>query len=184
MKLIIGLGNPGKEYARTRHNAGYLAVDAFAKVHQAQWSTNDKRKATISKFQLDEQSILLAKPLTFMNLSGEAVQSLLSYYKADLKDVLVIQDELDLPVGQLAFIEEGGDAGHNGIASIQEMLGTKKITRLRIGVGRPTNAEPIEKWVLGPMDRQTVDTIDRTPEAVEDWLVMEMGQVMNRWNRK
>ena len=182
MKLIIGLGNPGKEYERTRHNAGFLGVDAFADSAGAKWSEDAKRKAMVAKANMDGQAVLLAKPLTYMNLSGEAVRAVSSYYKVDLNDLLIVQDELDLAPGSMAFLAKGGDAGHNGIASIQEKLGTTEIARLRIGIGRPAPPQAKEDWVLGPIAKETIETVAKTPDAIADWIRDGLTKAMNKWN--
>jgi PTH1 family peptidyl-tRNA hydrolase len=184
MKLIVGLGNPGKEYASTRHNAGFLALDELAKRQDATFSTDTKRKAEIAKINVGGNSVILAKPTTFMNLSGDAVQTLLSFYKVEPENLLVIHDEMDLEPGALAFKGKGGDAGNNGIASIQERLGTKEVSRLRVGIGRPTDPIAKEDWVLGKMDATTKKTCKMAAEAAEAWIMEGLAQAMNTWNRK
>jgi peptidyl-tRNA hydrolase, PTH1 family len=142
MKLIIGLGNPGNEYATSRHNAGFMVVETLA--DGATWASMPKLRADIAKIKTSfflGQTILLAKPTTFMNLSGEALRAISSYYKIAPEDILVIHDEMDLSPGSLAFLAKGGPAGHNGIISIHEQMGRTDIARLRLGVGRP--APPI-----------------------------------------
>ncbi len=128
--------------------------------------------------------MILAKPTTFMNLSGDAVQALISFYKVKPADVLIVQDEMDLEPGTLAFKAKGGDAGNNGIASIQERLGTKEIARLRIGVGRPTGRIPTEDWVLGKISPDTKKTCKTAGDALEDWASNGLAKAMNQWNRK
>lgn len=182
MKLIVGLGNPGKEYVNTRHNAGFLALDQAAE--DASWSADAAHKADVAKAQFDGETVILAKPLTYMNASGEAVQSLASYYKVDPADILIVQDEMDLAPGTLSFLAKGGAAGHNGIASIQEKMGNDDITRLRIGVGRPTPPMAKEDWVLGKMEDATTATLLRAAEAIADWVEKGTEQAMNTWNRK
>jgi PTH1 family peptidyl-tRNA hydrolase len=182
MKLIVGLGNPGKEYGRTKHNAGFLAVDALADAAGAVWSDDAKRKTVLAKTTIDGQTVLLAKPQTFMNLSGEAVQAVSSYYKVAPKDILVVQDELDLAPGSMAFLAKGGDAGHNGIASIQEKMGMTDIARLRIGIGRPAPPQAKEDWVLGPIEEETLKTIEKTSDAIKDWIQDGLTKAMNKWN--
>jgi PTH1 family peptidyl-tRNA hydrolase len=184
MKLIVGLGNPGKEYASTRHNAGFLVLDEYAKKQDLVFKADTKRKAELVKTTMDDADVILAKPTTFMNLSGDAVQALISFYKVKLEDVLIVQDEMDLEPGTLAFKAKGGDAGNNGIASIQERLGTKEIARLRIGVGRPTGRIPTEDWVLGKMNPDTKKICKTAGGALEDWATNGLANAMNTWNRK
>lgn len=185
MRLIVGLGNPGKEYERTRHNAGFVALDALAKELDAFWTMDQKRNAWTTKAFADGERIILAKPATFMNRSGEAVKALLSFYKkATPKDLLVVQDDMDLFPGQMAFLAQGGDAGHNGIASIFAELGRKDVSRLRIGVGRPPKSVKPEDWVLGKMSADTRKAIDDAPQAIMDWAEQGLSKAMTAWNRK
>jgi peptidyl-tRNA hydrolase, PTH1 family len=183
MKLIVGLGNIGKKYENTRHNAGFLAVDLLAEGLEASWTEDKKHNALIAKTSLHGETVLLAKPTTFMNLSGEAVQSLASYYKVDPKDILIVQDELDLAPGSLAFMSKGGDAGHNGISSIQERLGTNETARLRLGVGRPMGTMATEDWVLGKLDEATRKILPDARDAILDWIAHGLAKAMNTWNR-
>ncbi|MBD3281443.1 aminoacyl-tRNA hydrolase, partial [Candidatus Uhrbacteria bacterium] len=141
MKLIIGLGNPGKEYESTRHNAGFWVLDNFADSLGADWQNSRKHKAQICKCQIGEHKTVLAKPQTYMNLSGESVLSLMLYYKVDAKHTLIIHDELDLEPGCFIFTNGGSAAGHNGVKSIYELTG-KKFPRLRVGIGRPPKPGP------------------------------------------
>ena len=138
MKLIIGLGNPGREYARTRHNVGFRVVDFLC----AFWgfpafAPNKKFSAELSEGSLDGEKVVLVKPVTFMNLSGMAVRTLLDFYKLTAADIFVIQDELDIPFGTHRLATDSSAAGHNGIKNIIEHLGTQAFTRLRIGIATP-----------------------------------------------
>lgn len=186
MKLIVGLGNPGKKYEHTRHNAGFLAIQQLQQhaCQEAIWSLDDRSHALIAQSHINGEKVLLAKPQTFMNLSGESVQALVSYYKIPLEHVLIIHDELDLAPGTLAFLAKGGHAGHNGISSIQEKLGTQAIQRLRIGIGRPTPPQATEDWVLGSMDKASNDTCHTAAHAAHDWITEGIEKAMNTWNRK
>jgi len=183
MKLIVGLGNPGKEYEDTRHNAGFLAIELLA--GDLAWTNDKAHKALIAKAKTPHgETVMLAKPQTFMNLSGEAVQELASYYKVEPTELLIVQDELDLEPGSMAFLGKGGDAGHNGIASIQERMGRNDIARLRIGVGRPTPPIKTEDWVLGKMEPHTYEAVKRAPAAIKDWVEEGLAKAMNTWNQK
>lgn len=136
MFLVVGLGNPGKEYTNTRHNIGFQYVDFIAKYYNISWHSKNKFNAQISDiFEIDGHKILLCKPQTYMNLSGEAVQSIASFYKIKLHDVLVLHDELDIPLAKLLYKFGGGTAGHNGLKSIVNKLGND-FHRIRIGIGR------------------------------------------------
>jgi len=154
VKIIVGLGNPGKEYENTRHNVGFLALDRIVesyKVHKViKFDFEKKFNAEIAKLKISDQDILLVKPQTFMNLSGEAVKKIIDFYKADPKtDLIVIHDDVDIPLGKFKIASNGSSAGHKGIQSLIDTLGTDSFTRVRIGVGRPENESiKIEDWVL------------------------------------
>jgi len=131
MRLIVGLGNPGKKYERTRHNVGFLVVDALAKA-------------------IDDPKIIILKPDTYMNRSGEAVRETMQFRKIPVKNLLVISDDADLPFGEIRVREKGSSGGHKGLQSIIDTLGTNAFTRVRVGIGRPDNPNtPLEDWVLG-----------------------------------
>lgn len=136
MKLIVGLGNPGKKYKNTRHNVGWLVLDKIISDFKFQISNVDKKKinAEVYSTTINKQKIILAKPLTFMNDSGVAVQALVSFYKINLSDLIVVHDDKDLPLGAVRVQTDRGAAGHNGIKSIIEKIGTKNFTRVRLGV--------------------------------------------------
>ena len=172
MKLIIGLGNPGKNYEGTRHNLGFFAVDAFVREQGGTWKADVKRKANVCALVLGKEKVVLAKPTTFMNLSGEAVQALASFYKVGHEDILLIHDEMDLVPGRIQLKPEGGrDAGHNGVASIQERLGTKALPRLRIGIGRPEHPnQPTEDYVLGPLSTENTPSALDITSKMRDWI--------------
>ncbi|MBI5654450.1 aminoacyl-tRNA hydrolase [Candidatus Uhrbacteria bacterium] len=185
MKLIIGLGNPGKQYARTRHNAGWMALDLLAEKLGAFFASEQEFKAQIAKHFVADERVILAKPQTFMNLSGQAVSALMNFYKADINDLLVVHDDLDYAPGQMAFMPQGGAAGHNGISSIFELLGRQDFARLRIGIGRPENKEiKTEDWVLGGLNQETEKRILEAPEAIEDWITLGLQKAMTKWNAK
>ncbi len=184
MKLIIGLGNPGKKYADTRHNAGFMALDVFAQTHKLRFNQEDKFFAEVATTFINDEKIILAKPTTYMNDSGRSVQALMSFYKTDATDVLIVHDELDLAPGSLAFIVNGGHAGHNGVASIYEHLNRQDLARLRIGVGRATPPMTSDVWVLGAMAEETAQTCTRAAEAIQTWIDQGLAPAMNTWNRK
>lgn len=186
MKLIVGLGNPGKECEKTRHNVGFMALDILAGKFDASWSEDKKRHALVAKVEIESEHALLAKPTTFMNSSGTAVQELLSYYKADPKNLLVIHDEMDLPAGRIAFLGNGGPAGHNGVTDIQEKLGSKAIPRLRIGIGRSPHGNGSEDWVLsaprGEKAKAIKEAVHRAADAAIDWVALGPPRASNIWN--
>ncbi len=151
MKIIIGLGNPGKKYENTRHNVGFLALDKIdKKIITTRFKLEKKFEAEVAKFKLGNEDIVLIKPQTFMNLSGQAVRKVVDFYKLNpSKDLIVVYDDIDIPLGQVRIRQEGSSAGHNGLQSIIDELGTDRFMRVRIGIGRPSNELiKIEDWVL------------------------------------
>lgn len=185
MKMIIGLGNPGKEYANTKHNVGFMVIDAIAK----ELNTDVEKKqcqALTGQANWDGEKILLVKPTTFMNLSGQAAGELLNYYKDRIDDILVIHDDLDLPPGQLRFKQGGGAGGHNGIKSLIAHLNSNDFDRLKIGIGRGRGET--KDYVLTPFHGQDKKDIEEAVEtavnAVEAWLKEGMAPAMNRFNVK
>lgn len=151
MKLLIGLGNPGKEYQKTRHNAGFLAIDTLASIYElpTYFSFDKKSNSEILPWNQGHEKILLVKPQTFMNESGRTVRALLDFYKLSTHDMVVFHDDKDIPLGEYRIHTNRGAAGHNGITSLIEHLGTKDFTRIRIGVGpKNTGIEKIVAYVL------------------------------------
>ncbi len=177
MKLIVGLGNPGSEYEHTRHNVGFRVVDKFASKQGWKWSER-RNRAVLASGTLGLEKVVLAKPLTFMNLSGQAVSELVRWYKIQPEDVLIVYDELDLPVGKVRLKAKGRAAGHNGLRDIIHYLHTTDFPRLRIGIGRSANTHiKGEDHVLGvpAHDERILLEIgeDRAVEAIE--LVIRQG---------
>jgi PTH1 family peptidyl-tRNA hydrolase len=199
VKLIVGLGNPGIEYQFTPHNAGFLAVDRIAEYCGATIA-NRRGRALTGKATLAGHEVLLAKPETFMNLSGLSVAALVRELEIAIpsQDVIVIYDELDLPLGTIRIRERGSANGHNGVKSISGALGTEEWLRIRIGVGRPPrDAAPLADgrvvkaggtdYLLSPMRRQELaaldEVLDRVRSAVEAVLTKGVGAAMNEFNR-
>jgi len=184
VKIIVGLGNPGPGYAKNRHNVGYQCVKRLAQRCDATSSRVMFKALTISA-QIAGVKVVLARPLTFMNLSGQAVGPLLHWYHADLTDLLVICDDLDLPLGRIRLRSHGGSAGHKGMRSIIDTLGTQEFARLRIGIGRPAHGEP-EDYVLNDFsqDESIVmqDAYDRAVAAVESFVLEGIAVAMNQFN--
>jgi peptidyl-tRNA hydrolase, PTH1 family len=185
MKLIVGLGNPGRRYAGTRHNVGFDVLDLLAKRHGLDWESAPA-DAIMAKWRA--AGALLAKPLTFMNLSGYAVGDLLRYFKVDFSGLLVVVDDVNLELGRLRTRAAGSAGGHNGLKSLIGQLGTDDFARLRIGVGRGDARRDLADHVLAtfdPSEREIVaETVGRAADAVELFITEGIGPVMNRYNRK
>ena len=185
MRLIAGLGNPGRKYDGTRHNVGFEVVDLLAARHGLQWESAPA-EALIAKWRL--RSALLVKPLTFMNLSGRAIGDLLRFYKVPAPDLLVVVDEVQLEVGRLRARGRGSAGGHNGLKSIIGLLGTEEFARLRIGVGRGDARRDLADHVLAtfaPDERALVtETVAKAADAAELFVADGIGPVMNTYNRK
>jgi len=161
IQLIVGLGNPGKEYAKTRHNAGTWLVSALAEQHRATWQATSKLHSLTTTVIIDNQDCRLLIPTTYMNLSGQAVQAATHYYKITPEQLLVVHDEIDLSVGVVRIKIGGGHGGHNGLRDIDAKLGTQKYTRIRIGVGRPAHAKQVVDYVLHEPSRHEMIDIER-----------------------
>lgn len=150
MKLVVGLGNPGSQYARTRHNIGFMIIDEIAASHGATWKLEKKMQAEMAEITLEDEKIILAKPQTFMNLSGESIQKIIQFYKIQSENVWVIFDDVDVPFGKLKLRQEGSAGGHNGVKSTISNLGQDFI-RIRVGISLNDRAvEPSEVYVLKP----------------------------------
>jgi PTH1 family peptidyl-tRNA hydrolase len=187
MKLIVGLGNPGRAYQGTRHNVGFEVVDMVAGRHQVAWESAPRGiEALVGRWR--EADVVLAKPLTFMNLSGPAVVGLLQFYKIDVPDLLVVVDEIYLDLGRLRARGAGSAGGHNGLKSILGALGTGAFARLRVGVGRGDARRDLADHVLArfePDERPIVaEVVSRSADAAELFVAEGIGPVMNRFNRK
>ena len=189
MKLIVGLGNPGRSYDGTRHNIGFEVVNALADRHDAEWGAAPRGiEAVVAKAAVGVAGIILAKPLTFMNLSGAAVAGLVQFYKIGVEDLLVVVDDVHLELKRLRTRVTGSAGGHNGLKSISESLGTQDFSRLRVGVGRGDARRDLADHVLGRFERAERENLDeaigRAADAAELFLAEGIGPVMNRYNRK
>jgi PTH1 family peptidyl-tRNA hydrolase len=195
-KMIVGLGNPGPEYALTRHNVGFQTVDVLAERHGIGFDRFQKRaRLGIGQLGLrgDAASsgrsvhrVVLAKPMTYMNLSGEAVGPLAAFYKIAPEDILVVCDDLDLPLGKIRLRSGGGSGGQKGLASIGKALGTESFPRLRVGIGRPPGQmEPtdyvLQKFSAG-QEKEMAFSRDRAADAIEMWLAQGVEAAMNQYN--
>lgn len=186
MKLIVGLGNPGIRYETTKHNVGFMVADLVADELEADFRPS-KHGALVAKASYQGQTILVAKPLTYMNLSGQAVASLVQWYKIPNEDIIIVYDDMDLPVGRLRIRGRGSAGGQKGMASIIQALGTEGLLRIRIGIGRPPAGWDSADYVLAPFtDEQWTVMEEVLPQAAKAALALtcqELDRVMNQYNR-
>lgn len=184
MKCIVGLGNPGKQYEKTRHNTGFLVIDELCDIFGVTLSQK-KFNAHFEKFKFQGQDILLIKPQTYMNLSGHAVGSLMGYFKVELDDLMVISDDLDLPVGKVRFRKGGNDGGQRGLRSIIGQLGNKNFNRCRIGIGND-KLIPTADYVLGKVEKENVDlykqSLNHATKGIIHWIKSDINSTMNSYN--
>lgn len=183
--LVVFLGNPGPKYAGTRHNAGFITADAAEKRYGV--SINRSRfKALTASCELGGEKVLLMKPQTYMNLSGDAVQQAVSFYKIPAEHVLVVSDEMSLPVGKIRIRPKGSAGGHNGLKSIISVLGTENFPRIRLGVGAPPPEYDVKDWVLSTFRNQDAedfrDAAERAAQAVEAYITLGPEKAMNLYN--
>ena len=186
MKLIVGLGNPGSEYRDTRHNVGFMVADALVNRWRVSDQWREKFEALVIKTMVGEESVIVAKPLTFMNLSGQAVAGLAGFYKIEPADIFVVTDDVALPLGRLRARSEGGAGGHNGLKSMIQSLATQAFPRMRVGVGRGDDRRDLADHVLGRFEADERDTVSaavlRAADATEMFLSEGIGRVMNAFN--
>ena len=179
MKLIIGLGNPGRKYEKTRHNVGFLVIDEIARRFN-QPLQQEKFKAKYVEFNHKGEKIILVQPQTFMNLSGESVVQFVNFYKLELDSILVITDDLNLPLGKIRIRKNGSSGGQNGINNIIQHLGTKDFSRLRVGIGKDPRIDTVD-YVLGKLTGE--EAINKAADAVESFIDgMSIENVMNGYN--
>ena len=165
MKLLVGLGNPGRNYENTRHNAGFSILEKLNEKENGEWGNEAKANALISRIKLDNEDVILALPQSYMNLSGEAVVELLRWFKLDISDLIVVHDELDLPFGKIQIKKGIGPAGHKGIKSIIERIG-EDFVRVRIGIGIENLEIPSEKFVLEKFSEEEIEELENIEEKV------------------
>ena len=185
MKVIVGLGNPGQRYALTKHNIGFWVVDRLS--HKWQIPIDkEKWKAEVGEAMIDGEKILLAKPQTYMNLSGESVRQICDFFQLHMDDLLVIYDDLDLPMGKIRLRLKGSSGGHNGMKSIIDHLKTEKLKRIKIGIGRPEGLESVSDYVLSPFRKEDLslveEAVERSVQAVQEWLRVDFNHAMNHFN--
>ncbi len=184
MLVIVGLGNPGKKYANTRHNMGFITLDRFAEKHN---TTIEKVKfrSLVGELSLAGQKVLLVKPQTFMNLSGEAVRDIAHFYKIDPKDLLVIYDDIDIPTGSVRIRSAGSAGTHNGMRSVVTQLGSDRFPRIRIGIGSDQKGDLVD-FVIGGFRKEEVplleEAVDRAVDAIDCFIREGIDIAMNRYN--
>lgn len=186
MKVIVGLGNPGKEYEHTRHNIGFEVIDVLSRQLGIPLDQS-KFKGLYGIGFHNGEKVLLLKPLTYMNLSGESIRAVMDYYQRDLEDLLIIYDDLDLPVGKIRLRQKGSAGGHNGIKSTVAHLGTQQFNRIRIGIDRPQSGMSIPDYVLGRFNKDEkaliLEAVEKSSDACTAWLEKPFSQVMNEFNQ-
>ena len=183
MKLIVGLGNPGKEYENTRHNVGFMVIDNFKK-NISDLDYKEKFNGSYLTITNDNEKIMLLKPLSYMNLSGEVVKKYVDYFNISLDDVLVIYDDMDFDLGVVKIKKSGSSAGHNGIKNIIDLLKTENIKRIRVGISK--NNVDKKNYVLGKFTNDEKETlnevINKTENILKDYLNIDFEKLMNKYN--
>jgi PTH1 family peptidyl-tRNA hydrolase len=183
--LIIGLGNPGREYKETRHNIGFMLIDHLAERIGAR-GMKVQSKAIVTSALYEEHKAILAKPQTYMNLSGQSVQGLLHFYKIPTSNLLIAHDDLDIPFGTLRIRPTGGPGGQRGMANTIELLGTKDFPRLRLGIGRPPGRMEAKDYVLQNFSKEDVkllpEVLDRAADAALEFVMKGLNAAMNKYN--
>ncbi len=189
--FLIGLGNPGKKYSKSRHNIGFLLLENLSKKYNSKFLLKDKLKSSFSEFQLNNSIFRLFLPNTFMNNSGYAVRAIVDWYKIDLDQIFIIVDDKDLPLGKIRFRRKGSSGGHNGLKSIIEQMHTENFKRIRIGIGSPPlikekdnfntishvlgNISPEEKSILDKVYRRVIESLEQLNIKKEDYIINELN---------
>lgn len=186
MKLIIGLGNPGKEYENTRHNAGFRFIDAYAESKNININ-KEKFGGLYTDFMYNGEKVILLKPQKYMNLSGEVVQEFVNFFKIETDDILVIVDDLDTEIGRIKLKYKGSSGGHNGLKNIENHLKTNEYKRVKIGISNNKNKDKID-YVIGGVPKQELDEMNKVnnlaPSLIDDFLTLKFDNVMNKYNQR
>lgn len=181
MKLIVGLGNPGKEYEKTRHNAGFMVIDNYVKNHNLH--PKEKMNGTYYETKIGTDKIILLKPQSYINLSGDVIKKYLDYFKINIADIIIIHDDMDLAVGIIKLREKGGSAGHNGLNNIEAQLHTQNYKRVKIGI---SHGEETVNHVLGKFNKKEKEIVDQLIEICEeiitDFPKLTFENLMNKYN--
>ena len=185
MYIIVGLGNPGDKYEKTRHNVGFNVIDLLAKEYSIDVS-KIKHKALIGEGRVGTEKVILVKPMTYMNLSGESVADICNYYNIDLENLIVIYDDIDLDVGKIRIRKKGSGGTHNGMRSVTQRLGTNDFVRVRVGIGKPENKQDLINYVIGHISDEDKIILDKgttiAKDAVIDVLKYGIDNAMNKIN--
>lgn len=186
MKLIVGLGNPGKEYVQSRHNIGFIAIDKILSTYNLDLKVDAKLNAAYVKTKINQVDVIIAKPLTYMNLSGNAVVALMNFYKIPIEDIIIILDDTALDLGRIRIRQTGTHGGQNGLRDIITKLGTKEFKRLRVGIGSHPHIDKVD-FVLGKLTKNEIEvikpTMDKVLDAVVEWITTNnFNQVMTKYN--
>lgn len=183
MKLIVGLGNPGKEYENTRHNIGFMAIDNYLK--NKQLNAKEKFNGIYYEMNNNGEKIIFLKPQSYINLSGQVIKKYINYFKIDISDLLIINDDLDLPAGKIKLRSSGGSAGHNGLKDIEACLKTKNYKRIKVGIANNKNIDT-KKYVLGKIsgtDKEEIEkSIQTISNIIDDFSKMTFENLMNKYN--
>ncbi len=183
MKLVVGLGNPGKEYENTRHNIGFMILDSFIE----NFSLENKFQAMVKKVKIENEDVLFVKPITYMNLSGNAVIKIVNYYHIDKKDILVLQDDLDLDFGSFKLKNNSSSGGHNGIKSIISSLGTQEFSRLKIGIAHNRRMDTAD-YVLQKFSKDEMQYFEKSfgdfQNIIKCWVLEGISSTMTKYNRR
>ena len=186
MKLIVGLGNPGKEYEKTRHNVGFNIIDLYLKENKLKLD-KEKFNGKYTKTTINGEDVIFLEPQTFMNNSGESVQAIMKFYKININDILVIQDDLDMEIGKIKLKEKSSSGGHNGIKSIEEHLGTEDYKRLKIGISNNKDIDT-KDYVLGKFSKDDREILENTYKTcidiINDYFEMNFDLLMGKYNKR
>ena len=187
MYLIVGLGNPGDKYRYTKHNTGFMVLDYFASAHNISISKT-KHKAVLGEGSIGQEKVVLAKPQTYMNLSGESVQELMHWYKGEISKLIVIYDDVDLAVGKIRIRPEGSSGTHNGMKSIIYILNTDKFPRIRVGIGRQPEYMDLGDYVLSKFTDEEIplmeEAVKKSALAIEEIIKNDISSAMNKYNKE
>ena len=183
MKLIVGLGNPGKEYENTRHNIGFMSVDKI--IHEKNLTEKEKFNGKYYEYNINNEKIIILKPQNYINLSGKVINKFVNYFKIDINDILIIHDDLDLPVGKIKLRMSGGSGGHNGLKDIENCLKTKNYKRVKVGISNNKNIDT-KDYVLGRFnseDKKIIDnSINTISNIINDFPYLTFENLMNKYN--